>query len=160
MASADLVQRNADALDGSTDGATARGVREAVTPPGFSEPERGKAARDWLFTYGILRDPATLRALLGHVPPGGEAAHVAGYARHVSFAGFYYLVPAASGEPVPGVLWRVTADELVVLDAVEGVDPADPGSAAGEYRRVRGTALKADGPVDCWLYLGATIAAP
>jgi hypothetical protein len=122
-------------------------------------PEQDESPRDWLFAYGILRDPATLRALLGHVPPGGEAAHVTRYARHVSYAGYYYLVPAASGEPVPGVLWRVSADELVVLDAVEGVDPADPGSAAGEYCRVRGTALAADGPVDCWLYLGAAIAA-
>jgi gamma-glutamylcyclotransferase (GGCT)/AIG2-like uncharacterized protein YtfP len=119
----------------------------------------GEPAREWLFAYGILRDPATLRALLGHVPPGGEAAQVVGYARHVSYAGYYYLVPDASGGPVPGVLWRVTADELQVLDVLEGVDPADPGSLAGEYRRVRGTALAADGPVDCWLYLGASIAA-
>jgi hypothetical protein len=118
-----------------------------------------ESPREWLFAYGILRDPATLRALLGHVPPGGEAAHVVGYARHVGRGGYHYLVPAASGEPVPGVLWRVTADELVVLDDEEDVDPADPASAAGEYRRVRGTALKADGPVDCWLYLGASIAA-
>jgi gamma-glutamylcyclotransferase (GGCT)/AIG2-like uncharacterized protein YtfP len=122
-----------------------------------AQPE--ESPRDWLFTYGILRDPATLRALLGHVPPGGEAAQVVGYARHVSYAGYYYLVPAASGEPVSGVLWRVTADELRLLDAEEDVDPVDPGSAAGEYRRVRGTALAADGPVDCWLYLGAAIAA-
>jgi len=121
-------------------------------------PEQEESAREWLFTYGILRDPAMLRALLGHVPPGGEAAHVVGYARHVGRGGYYYLVPDASGEPVPGVLWRVTPDELRLLDAEEDVDPADPASAAGEYRRVRGTAQAAGGPVDCWLYLGASIA--
>jgi gamma-glutamylcyclotransferase (GGCT)/AIG2-like uncharacterized protein YtfP len=118
-----------------------------------------QSPREWLFAYGILRDGATLRALLGHVPPGGEAAHVVGYARHVGRGGYHYLVPAASGAPVPGVLWRVTADELRLLDAEEDVDPADPAGPAGEYRRVRGTALTADGPVACWLYLGAAIAA-
>ena len=115
--------------------------------------------REWLFTYGILRDPATLRAILGYAPSGGEAAQVLGYERRTSADGYYYLVPAATSASVPGVLWRVTPAELRLLDAVEGVDAADPASPAGEYRRMRACAYTAAGAVACWLYLGGTIAA-
>jgi gamma-glutamylcyclotransferase (GGCT)/AIG2-like uncharacterized protein YtfP len=117
-----------------------------------------RAGRQWLFTYGILRDPALLERLLGAVPPGGGPAEVRGYARHTSRQGYYYLVPADDAPPVPGVLWRVTPAELAVLDEVEDVDPADPGSPHGEYRRVRGQAHTASGAVACWLYEGARIA--
>jgi gamma-glutamylcyclotransferase (GGCT)/AIG2-like uncharacterized protein YtfP len=119
---------------------------------------REEEPREWLFTYGILRDPATLRAILGYVPPGGETAYVVGYVRHTSPEGYYYLLPAPTREPVPGVLWRVTAADLRQLDVVEGVDAADPTSPRGEYRRVRGEAHTASGVVACWLYLGGTIA--
>ncbi len=119
---------------------------------------RADPERDWLFTYGILRDAGLLRRLLGAVPPGGESAQVRGYARHTSADGYYYLVPARTGPPVRGVLWRVTAAELGVLDAVEGVDPADPGGPMGEYRRVRGEAHTVRGAVVCWLYAGGTLA--
>ncbi len=114
--------------------------------------------REWLFTYGILRDPALLARLLGAVPPGGEPAYVHGYERRTSREGYYYLVPAANAPPVPGVLWYVTPAELAVLDEVEDVDPADPASPAGDYRRVRARAYTATGAVDCWLYEGARIA--
>jgi gamma-glutamylcyclotransferase (GGCT)/AIG2-like uncharacterized protein YtfP len=113
--------------------------------------------REWLFTYGILRDPALLARLLGAVPPGGEAAEVRGYARHTSAAGYYYVVPAADAPPVPGVLWHVTAAELALLDAVEDVDPADPGDPSREYRRVRAVAYTASGALPCWLYEGANL---
>jgi gamma-glutamylcyclotransferase (GGCT)/AIG2-like uncharacterized protein YtfP len=116
------------------------------------------AGREWLFTYGILRDPALLERLLGAVPPGGVPAEVRGYARHTSAQRYYYLVPAADAPPVPGMLWRVTAAELAVLDEVEDVDPADPGSPHGEYRRVRSQAHTTSGAVPCWLYQGARIA--
>ena len=119
-----------------------------------------EAHRDWLFTYGILRAPATLRAILGQVPPGGATAHVEGYWRRTGAEGYYYLVSAPSRARVLGILWQVTAAELRLLDAVEDVDPADPGSPTGEYRRVRGVAHTAGGPVSCWLYLGSTVAHP
>ena len=127
-------------------------------PAGASARRDHDPPREWLFTYGILRDPATLRAILGRVPPGGAAAYVVGYARHTSRAGYYYLVPADTSAPVPGILWQVTPAELQLLDAVEDVDPADPAGPAGEYRRVRGEAHTAAGPVACWLYVGGTIA--
>jgi hypothetical protein len=120
----------------------------------------GDSPRDWLFTYGILRDPATLRAILGYTPPGGEAAHVLGYERRTSADGYYYLVPAATSVRVPGILWQVTPADLRLLDLVEDVDPADPAGAAGEYRRVRGCAYTPSDVVPCWLDLGGTIAAP
>ena len=119
---------------------------------------RDDVERAWLFTYGILRDPALLERLLGAVPPSGVPAEVRGYARHTSPQGYYYLVAAADAPPVPGVLWHVTRAELTVLDQVEDVDPADPGSPRGEYRRVRTQAHTATGPIDCWLYEGARIA--
>jgi gamma-glutamylcyclotransferase (GGCT)/AIG2-like uncharacterized protein YtfP len=118
-----------------------------------------EARRAWLFTYGILRDAALLERLLGAVPPGGTPATVRGYARHTSADGYYYLVPRPDAPPVAGVLWCVTSAELAVLDRVEAVDPADPASPAGEYRRVRAHAHTAAGPVPCWLYEGATVAA-
>ena len=115
------------------------------------------AEREWLFAYGILRDSATLRRLLGAVPPGGHAAEVRGYARRRSAAGYYYLVPDAAAAPVPGILWRVTPAELCLLDAEEEVDPADPASPAGVYRRVRAEAHAAASAVACWLNVGGTI---
>jgi gamma-glutamylcyclotransferase (GGCT)/AIG2-like uncharacterized protein YtfP len=75
----------------------------------------------------------------------------------MSAAGYYYLVPDAMAAPVPGVLWRVTRAELRLLDAEEEVDPADPASPAGVYRRVWGQAYTRAGAVECWLYLGATL---
>jgi gamma-glutamylcyclotransferase (GGCT)/AIG2-like uncharacterized protein YtfP len=118
----------------------------------------GAAGRVWLFAYGILREPDTLRAILGYLPPGGATAHVEGYWRRTSADGYYYLVPAPVPAQVLGILWQVTPAELVLLDAVEEVDPADPSCAAGEYRRVRGVAYTAEGAVECWLYLGGTLA--
>ena len=117
------------------------------------------SGRAWLFTYGILREAATLQACLGHVPPGGVPAEVRGYARYTSAAGYYYLVPDAAHSAVPGVLWQVTESELRLLDRVEDCDPADPTSPAGEYRRVRDRAYTGGSLVECWLYAAGTLAA-
>jgi gamma-glutamylcyclotransferase (GGCT)/AIG2-like uncharacterized protein YtfP len=115
---------------------------------------------EWLFTYGLLRDPRLLRRLLGHVPPGGQAGWLRGYARHTARdgTGYYYLVPDPRAAPVAGVLWQVTADELRVLDDFEDTDPADPTRPTGVYYRARARAETATGPVDCWVYLGGTLA--
>ncbi|HLI28893.1 MAG TPA: gamma-glutamylcyclotransferase family protein [Chloroflexota bacterium] len=115
---------------------------------------------EWLFTYGLLRDPRLLRQLLGRVPAGGQAAWLRGYARQVARdgTGYWYLVPDPRAAPVAGVLWQVAADELQVLDDFEDTDPADPTRPTGVYYRARARAETAAGPVDCWVYLGGTIA--
>jgi gamma-glutamylcyclotransferase (GGCT)/AIG2-like uncharacterized protein YtfP len=126
--------------------------------PAIPAPAQRPADRAWLFTYGVLREPATLRALLGHLPPGGATARVAGYRRHRSAAGDDYLVPAPATAGVLGIVWRVAPADLAALDAFEEVDPADPSGPAGEYRRVRDVAQTAAGAVACWLYVGAAVA--
>jgi hypothetical protein len=120
---------------------------------------RAEPGRAWLFTYGLLREPGALQAVLGYLPPGGMTAHVEGYWRRTSPDGYYYLVPAPVPARVLGILWQVTALDLRRLDAFELVDPDDPGSPAGEYRRLRSVAYPPGGVVRCWLYVGGTIAA-
>jgi gamma-glutamylcyclotransferase (GGCT)/AIG2-like uncharacterized protein YtfP len=117
------------------------------------------ADRAWLFTYGVLREPAALRALLGYLPPGGATARLTGYRRRTSADGDLYLVPAPAATSVLGIVWQVAPADLMVLDAFEAVDPANPSGPAGEYRRIRGTAEMAAGTVACWLYVGAAIVA-
>jgi gamma-glutamylcyclotransferase (GGCT)/AIG2-like uncharacterized protein YtfP len=120
-------------------------------------PASTRTPWEWLFTYGILRDPATVRAILGHTLPGGIAAHVEGYARRTSADGYYYLVLGRADQQVPGILWQVTRPDLHRLDAVEGVDPTAPASPTGEYRRVWASAHTPTSTVPCWLYVGGTI---
>jgi len=120
---------------------------------------RAAPGRAWLFTYGLLREPGALQAVLGYLPPGGTTAHVEGYWRRTSPDGYYYLVPASVPARVLGILWQVTPSDLRRLDAFEVVDPDDPGSPAGEYRRLRDVAYLPAGAVRCWLYVGGTLAA-
>ncbi|MBX5492883.1 MAG: gamma-glutamylcyclotransferase [Chloroflexi bacterium] len=120
----------------------------------------GPRRHEWLFTYGLLRDPRLLRRLLGRVPPGGLAAWLRGYARHTmpNYGGYCYLVPDPQAPPVYGVLWQVSERELRVLDDFEDTDPANPTHPAGDYYRARVQAEAGTGVVECWVYLGGAVA--
>lgn len=106
----------------------------------------------WLFAYGLLTDPATLRRLLGFLPEG-RPAQVAGYRRRYSRRhGYYYLEPD-QGAGARGVAWRLPETALPLLDDFEDVD-------AGLYRRVPVRITLEDGrEVAGYAYEGGAIAA-
>jgi gamma-glutamylcyclotransferase (GGCT)/AIG2-like uncharacterized protein YtfP len=77
----------------------------------------------WLFSYGTLRDPQIQRALFGRMIEREPDALPGHRLILVTIGGTEYssLEPSThAADPVPGVVLRLTADELARADAYEG----------------------------------------
>lgn len=105
--------------------------------------------RERIFLYGTLRRGGTRDVELHY---GGAEfigdAKVRGVLHDLT--DYPGLRISADDRWVHGELFDVTPETLAHLDEWEGIDPARP--EAGEYRRLRVTALRNGMPDECWVY--------
>jgi len=97
------------------------------------------------FTYGSNMSRTLMRAHAPDAQPIG-CARLCGYRFIITRDGYASVVPRA-GSSVHGVLWRVTARDLALLNAYESID-------AGLYRRVRLPVVCDAGRKEALVYLG------
>jgi cation transport regulator ChaC len=113
------------------------------------------AATIWYFAYGSNMQRATFESRRGMRPREARCGRLAGYRLAFDLPvgsgerGVANLIVDANAETY-GVLYRISTDELGVLDRTEGVD-------RGYYRRdeVRVRSLDAGEAVTAWTYLSS-----
>ncbi|MBZ0275551.1 MAG: gamma-glutamylcyclotransferase [Anaerolineae bacterium] len=93
-----------------------------------------------IFTYGTLQDPVIQQAILGHTMQG-RADTLEGFRKSQLAFGreVYPIIVPDPTESVAGIVYEVTADELVMMDHYE----------TSAYRRIRVT-LKSG--LESWVY--------
>ncbi|MCW0484734.1 gamma-glutamylcyclotransferase family protein [Gaoshiqia sediminis] len=92
----------------------------------------------WLFSYGTLSDPEYIHLLLKRLPVYTEAV-LPGYELLIHPANGYLFVAPSFGNEVAGMLFEITAKELLLLDLWEEVplyerEEASVRTIAGEVR--------------------------
>ncbi|MGD9930187.1 MAG: gamma-glutamylcyclotransferase family protein [Mangrovibacterium sp.] len=92
----------------------------------------------WLFSYGTLSDPEYIHLLLRRLPVYTEAV-LPGYGLLIHPANGYLFVAPSFGNEVAGMLFEITASELLLLDLWEEVplyerEQVSVRTIAGEFR--------------------------
>ena len=88
-------------------------LRKKMASPTFPEPQ-------WYFAYGMNMNLGHMGRLVPAARPAGVGL-LTGYRFGIAAHGYATVIPDATGV-VPGVLFRLTEDDLGTLDTFEGVN--------------------------------------